>query len=916
MKMRRILSLLLVALMVVSVIVAGGIITAEDVSPYKDVKTSRWSYADIMYVTEKGLMNGTEANKFAPGETMTRAMVVTVLYRLQGEPGVEYTTVFTDVKEGKWYTDAILWAAQNNIVNGVGNNKYDPMGTITREQLATIIMRYAPEEYIVTEERADITGYADYKRVREYARDALSWANAVGLITGKTETTLAPREGATREQFAAILKRFKEYDSYKYEIAYNAPTVYSTYTEKEYPLVTDADIYVATDGNDTNPGTLDKPVKTFARAKEMVRELKATKTTGGIKVAFKAGEYGALDNLTFTPEDAGTAECPITYCKYGDGDVVFRNGLHISENEFKPLDESEKAMFPAEAVGNIYKVDLNGKIDVMNADTLLFGGVGVYIEARFPNQNEDGSDNSYKDFTTRVEEEGKAPREYDKLKLTGVALKVINGFKTTEGLNITGYFRTGWLVDTFATKAYDKSTGILTLDFENSAFKNGYPISDEYCLAVEDRMDDTIFFHNLAEFLDKEGEYWFDKNTKQLYVYAPEGDYAITQGGKFMTLERGTHYLNFVGLEFNTSSAYGIVVNRSNHITFKLCKFANIAGSRALDLQDVTDNLVTECEFTKFVDIGVNLDCGDGKALVISGNNVIDNNYFHDYGMNTYFTSCGIKLRNDVGTIVSHNLFEKAARSAVRYDDCTKVIIEYNVFDRMLMTSEDMGAVYTFHSAVDRDNHIRYNMFINNGQEWSAVYGIYLDDYSCGQKVYGNLFYNGGAHAVTMNMGRDNVVYDNVVINPDGGDFLMINAGAYKCYLEYKETGEDTFVAGHPFYDLIMSARKRVPGTPEYEAWYAVAPEVFDYNFDYDKTETDDPSCVFRTVNYIKNNVAIGNPVRPSTPEMFDLFAVTEGNVDLQLDENPYFVDPTHGDYRIKDDAPIFKIPVEEIGRY
>ena len=159
--MRRILSFALAILMVMGMIISGGLVTAETTSPYKDVKTSRWSYADIMYVTANGLMNGKEEGKFAPAETMTRAMVVTVLYRLQGEPMVSTTSKFTDVKAGKWFTDAVIWASENDIVNGVGDGKFAPMETITREQLATIIMRYAPEENIITEERADITGFAD-----------------------------------------------------------------------------------------------------------------------------------------------------------------------------------------------------------------------------------------------------------------------------------------------------------------------------------------------------------------------------------------------------------------------------------------------------------------------------------------------------------------------------------------------------------------------------------------------------------------------------------------------------------------------------------------------------------------------------------------------------------------------------------
>ena len=220
--MRRLLSLTLALLMLTSILFIGT--GAAEVSPYSDVKPKRWSYADIMYVSERGLMNGTTATKFAPAETMTRAMVVTVFYRLEGEPSVKYQPTFKDVKEGKWFTNAILGAAENKIVNGTGEGKYEPMANVTREQLATIIKRYADFKLVITNDTADITGYADYKRVHDYAREALAWANAVGLITGKTETTLAPREGATREQFAAILRRYTEND-FEYILKYNTPYI-------------------------------------------------------------------------------------------------------------------------------------------------------------------------------------------------------------------------------------------------------------------------------------------------------------------------------------------------------------------------------------------------------------------------------------------------------------------------------------------------------------------------------------------------------------------------------------------------------------------------------------------------------------------------------------------------------------------
>ena len=198
MKANKILSFVLALVMTVSTLVAGASVSAEE-SLYKDVKTTRWSYEDIKYVTENGLMTGTGEGIFAPAETMTRAMVVTVLYRLQGSPEVKYTAIFSDVKRGTWYTDAVIWAENSEIVNGVGDGKFAPMKAVTREELATIIMRYAPLEFIKTEERADLTVYSDYGKVHDYAKDALSWANAVGLITGVTATTLEPRGDATRE---------------------------------------------------------------------------------------------------------------------------------------------------------------------------------------------------------------------------------------------------------------------------------------------------------------------------------------------------------------------------------------------------------------------------------------------------------------------------------------------------------------------------------------------------------------------------------------------------------------------------------------------------------------------------------------------------------------------------------------------
>ena len=176
--------------------------------PFKDVKTADWFYNDVKYVYEKGMMAGTAADVFAPNATTTRAMIVTILYRLEGSPAVTSTSAFVDVPAGQWYTDAVNWAAANQIVKGTSATTFAPNDSITREQMAAILYRYAQYKGYDVTKKADLSGYSDNGQVSAYAKDALAWANAAKLINGVTNTTLAPQGNATRAQVSAILHRF------------------------------------------------------------------------------------------------------------------------------------------------------------------------------------------------------------------------------------------------------------------------------------------------------------------------------------------------------------------------------------------------------------------------------------------------------------------------------------------------------------------------------------------------------------------------------------------------------------------------------------------------------------------------------------------------------------------------------------
>ena len=178
--------------------------------PFADVSSSDWFYNDVRYVYEKGIMDGTGADRFSPNAPLTRAMIVTILYRMAGSPSVSGSSDFTDVAAGKWFAKAVAWAAANGIVNGYGDSLFGPNDPVTREQLAAILYRYAVYGGMtaVTLEE-NLGGFADTAQLSAYAIQAMNWAVGQGLING-SGSNLVPKAQATRAQVAAIIHRYLE----------------------------------------------------------------------------------------------------------------------------------------------------------------------------------------------------------------------------------------------------------------------------------------------------------------------------------------------------------------------------------------------------------------------------------------------------------------------------------------------------------------------------------------------------------------------------------------------------------------------------------------------------------------------------------------------------------------------------------
>lgn len=179
---------------------------------FYDLDTTLWYHEDTDYVIENGIFKGVTENAFAPNDKLTRAMLVTVLYRIEGEPATNRSIPFGDVDMGAYYANAVVWAQQNGIVNGISETEFAPDNSITREQIAAIIHRYAQYKGIDVSvgENTNILSYNDYDDISEYAIASMQYACGSGLLKGRTESTLNPKENATRAEVAAILHRFIE----------------------------------------------------------------------------------------------------------------------------------------------------------------------------------------------------------------------------------------------------------------------------------------------------------------------------------------------------------------------------------------------------------------------------------------------------------------------------------------------------------------------------------------------------------------------------------------------------------------------------------------------------------------------------------------------------------------------------------
>ncbi len=190
-----------------------SVLKLETKKPYqetfKDIKKKDWYYNAVKFAYEHDFMNGESKNKFNPTGNVTRAQVVTILYRLSGDKTTDLKRVFSDVSADQWYSTAVNWASKNGIVNGVDQNKFAPNRNVSREELVTILYRFSAKHQRHGINKIDhLAVFADRDQISDYAVEAMKWAIKEGLISGLSDLTIAPQSGANRAQIATIFMRY------------------------------------------------------------------------------------------------------------------------------------------------------------------------------------------------------------------------------------------------------------------------------------------------------------------------------------------------------------------------------------------------------------------------------------------------------------------------------------------------------------------------------------------------------------------------------------------------------------------------------------------------------------------------------------------------------------------------------------
>ncbi len=692
-----------------------------------------------------------------------------------------------------------------------------------------------------------------------------------------------------------------------------APSIFSDYTEKPYGIV-EGDIYVSVSGSDeTGDGSKSNPFASIEKARDTIRAMKAEgklPTDGkGITVSIMAGVYRLTEQIKFTAEDSGTAECPITYAAYGDGEVEFVGSLNLATSDFTYVDDSIKAILPEESRDKVVVLDLKkygitkeelqlpekmSRDSYLVMQELFINRVG-YDLARYPNYDES------------VE-----PKAFDKNSRTYTAPPALaarmKNWHSYDGIVAVGLFEVDYHPDYAHVNVIDAENGVF-------GFTN-------YSKASRSSAD--FYFFNILDELDVPGEWYIDRENCLLYVYPHvELDEARVEFAynfkEALWQAEDCNYFTVKGIVF-TGAHHAALVYNSNHVTFDSCMIYDITGSIALELGGM-NNTIINCEGHYLADKGFETWGGDKETLTFA-NNLIENCYITNWSRGRVGSGNAFSA-GDYGSSLRHCEAAYSTGRAFSPGNCYDVA-EYNIFHDCTTWSTDMGAMYTGSSAFGCINNVyRYNIFYNIGRpERAECAAMFWDDGHGNQRAYGNLYVNIAGNGQTIGGGRNHTFMNNIIVNC-GRDGIYYDQRPFN---GYHIGGGATNPAG--FYSLSTEGYMfgNYSGVPQTQLWYdAIAYLQFVIADDSDTYAADflyAPSMSNITNNVIMSKKTTIGDIHDATR----MYSIVRDNYTGSLDStllNSVFVDPANGDYRIKEDSAIFEamssfkdIPYHLIGRY
>ncbi|MBQ2915688.1 MAG: right-handed parallel beta-helix repeat-containing protein [Clostridia bacterium] len=535
-------------------------------------------------------------------------------------------------------------------------------------------------------------------------------------------------------------------------------------------------LYVDAKAETSGDGSESAPFKTIQEAQAKIRELKANENlpVGGVTVLVKSGQYKLTESLKFTAEDSGTAESPITYVSEEEYGAVLTGGLILSASDFEALNDDEKARLIDETARNmVVKVDLaKYGISIEDISTVGSNSMEIFIDgnratlSRYPNNDfartkevifvgdvhEAFTDIDFDERGTAYYVEGYDPAIHNRGGIFTVNEEVnehISKWSSYDDIYAQGYFKWSWSSSTPLIGEFNTEEASVTL-----ASAVTYGVS----------RGAPFYFLNVYDEIDMPGEFFIDKETGILYIYKTENfesaEIMMSELQANVIEASSISYLNFKGFSLCATRSGGMNVT-GNDVVVDNCKIYNVRGG-GLSAHG-TNITVQNCELFSIGSYGISVGGGNQVELIPSGN-LIYNNYVHDYAVIQRTYQSAIEVFGCAAT-VSHNEICNAPHQAIGWSGPNH-IIEYNEVYNVCLETADCGALYTGRDFLTYGSVIRYNYIHDIGWDDVHAHAIYWDDGLSGQTAYGNIIVNTSSYAILAGGGRDNVIENNIIINP------------------------------------------------------------------------------------------------------------------------------------------------------